>query len=79
MAGQTRQVLQKIDRQLADAGTNKSRLLAATVYLSNMSMKDEMNRVWIDWIDPQNPPTRAAVGVALTPDTLVEIVVIAAK
>jgi enamine deaminase RidA (YjgF/YER057c/UK114 family) len=43
MAGQTRQVLKKIDRHLADAGTNKSRLLAATVYLAEISLKDDMN------------------------------------
>lgn len=79
MASQTRQALAKIDRHLADAGTDKSRLLAATVYLSDMTKKEEMNRVWIDWIDPRNPPTRAAVGMTLTPKTLVEIVVIAAK
>jgi enamine deaminase RidA (YjgF/YER057c/UK114 family) len=79
MAGQTGQVLAKIDKHLADVGTNKSRLLAATVYLSDMTKKEEMNRVWIDWIDPRNPPTRAAVGVTLTPQTMVEIVVIAAR
>lgn len=79
MAGQTRQALAKIDRHLADAGTDKSRLLAATVYVADMSRKEEMNKAWIDWIDPRNPPTRATVGATLTPQTLVEIVVIAGK
>jgi enamine deaminase RidA (YjgF/YER057c/UK114 family) len=79
MAEQTRQTLAKIDQHLADADTDKSRLLAATVYLADMSQKEEMNRVWVDWIDAQNPPARATVGVTLTPRTLVEIMVIAGK
>lgn len=78
--GQTEQILAKIDRYLASASTNKSKLLTATVYLSDMSMKMPMNEVWQAWIDPANPPTRACVGTTLgTPATLVEIVVSAAK
>ncbi len=78
--GQTEQVLSKIDKYLAAAGTGKSKLLTATVYLSDMSLKPAMNEVWQAWIDPHNPPTRACVGTALgTPQTLVEIVVCAAK
>jgi enamine deaminase RidA (YjgF/YER057c/UK114 family) len=77
---QTRQILAKIDEYLATAGTSKSKLLTATVYLTDMSMKAKMNEVWQDWIDPANPPTRACVGTALgTLDTLIEIVVSAAK
>jgi enamine deaminase RidA (YjgF/YER057c/UK114 family) len=77
---QTRQILEKIDQYLATAGTSKAKLLTATVYLTDMSTKAEMNEVWQDWIDPANPPTRACVGTALgTADTLVEIVVSAAK
>lgn len=77
---QTRQILEKIDQYLATAGTSKAKLLTATVYLTDMSTKTEMNEVWQGWIDPANPPTRACVGTALgTADTLVEIVVSAAK
>ena len=78
--GQTKEILDKIDALLASAGSSKSKLLTATVYLSDMSTKTAMNEVWQTWIDPANPPTRACVGTALgTPDTLVEIVVSAAK
>ena len=80
MAGQTAQVLARIDRNLAEAGSNKSHLLSATVYLSDMSLREEMNRVWQGWIDAKNPPARATVGVAFAaPDILVEIMVVAAK
>jgi enamine deaminase RidA (YjgF/YER057c/UK114 family) len=80
MKQQTQQVLAKIDGLLARSGTNKSKLLSATVYISDMSQKAAMNEAWIAWIDPKNPPTRACVAVELgTPTTLVEIVVTAAK
>jgi enamine deaminase RidA (YjgF/YER057c/UK114 family) len=80
MKEQTQQVLATIDGLLAGCGTNKSKLLAATVYISDMAQKAAMNEAWLDWIDPKNPPTRACVAVELgTPTTLVEIVVTAAK
>jgi enamine deaminase RidA (YjgF/YER057c/UK114 family) len=76
--GQTEQVLQKIDDLLAAAGTDKSRLLSATVYLSDIRHFDEMNAAWEAWIDKTNLPTRATVEARLAaPDILVEIVVIA--
>lgn len=78
MKAQTEQVLRKIDALLAQAGTNKSRILTATVYLADIALKDEMNEAWVAWMDKSNPPARAAVGVALTPGTLVEIMVCAA-
>ena len=79
MKEQTEQILAKIDGVLAAAGTNKSRILSATVYLANISEKDAMNEAWIAWMDPDNPPARAAVDTTLTPRTLVEIMVCAAK
>lgn len=76
---QTRRVLEKIDALLAAAGTDKSRLLAATVYLSDIRYFDEMNAVWEAWVDKANPPTRATVEARLgAPKLLVEIVVTAA-
>ena len=76
MKDQTANVLQKIDGYLAKAGTDKSKLLTAMVYVSDMSKKGEMNDAWHEWIDPANPPTRATVGTVLgSPETLVEIVV----
>lgn len=79
MKGQTEQILAKIDETLAAAGTSKSKILSSTVYLADMAGKDEMNEAWMAWMDKDNPPARAAVGVTLTPGTLVEIMVCAAK
>ena len=79
MKQQTEQVLNKIDMLLVTAGTSKSQILSATVYLSDIERKDEMNDAWIAWMDKKNPPVRTAVGVALTPGTLVEITVCATK
>lgn len=78
--GQTEQVLRKIDKYLAAAGTNKSRILSALVYVSKIGDKDEMNKAWQAWMDKANPPARACVEATLgTPSTLVEIMVTAAK
>ncbi len=77
--GQTEQVLAKIDALLAEAGSSKSRILTATVYLADMSLKGAMNEVWKAWVDAKNPPARVCVGVALEGKVLVEIIVIAAK
>jgi enamine deaminase RidA (YjgF/YER057c/UK114 family) len=78
IAGQTRQVLARIERLLADAGSSKAKLLWATVYMANLDQKDAMNEVWCAWIDPKNPPVRTCVGATLTPKTLIEIMVMAA-
>ena len=76
---QTEQVLQRIDELLAAAGTDKSKLLSATVYLSDIRYFDEMNAVWEAWVDKNNLPTRATVEAKLaSPRLLVEIVVTAA-
>lgn len=79
MKAQTEQVLDKIDALLAAAGTDKTRILSAVVYLSDIAQKDAMNEAWMAWMDPARPPARAAVGVELTPGTLVEIMVQAAQ
>jgi enamine deaminase RidA (YjgF/YER057c/UK114 family) len=79
MKGQTEQVLRKIDAVLTAAGTNKSRILSSTVYLADIKLKDDMNEAWMAWVDKKNLPARVAVGVDLTPGTLVEIMVCAAK
>jgi enamine deaminase RidA (YjgF/YER057c/UK114 family) len=77
--GQTEQVLQKIDGLLQAAGTDKSRLLSATVYLSDMRYFDEMNAAWDAWVDKDNLPTRATVEARLAaPQIVVEVVVTAA-
>ena len=79
MKGQTEQVLRKIDEVLAAAGTDKSRILSATVYMADASLKSEMNEAWMAWVDKANLPARCAVGAVLTPGTLVEIMVRAVK
>ena len=75
---QTRQVLARIEQNLADAGSDKTRLLSATVYLADIASKAAMDEVWNQWIGPENWPQRACVQVGLTPGVLVEITVVAA-
>jgi enamine deaminase RidA (YjgF/YER057c/UK114 family) len=75
---QTRETLAAIDRNLADAGSHKSRILSATVYITDIKQKPEMDRAWGEWLDMANPPQRACIGAALEGDTLVEILVTAA-
>ena len=80
IAEQTRRTLAALENSLRDAGSDKTRLLQATVYLADMSMKSEMDAVWCDWIgEQQNWPQRACVGTDLAGATLVEIVVTAAE
>ena len=80
IASQTRQVLERIDRLLALAGTDKSRLISAQVWLSDMRLFEEHNAVWNEWVDPRNPPVRACVSANLwRPSMLVEIMVTAEK
>ena len=74
---QTREALAAIDRNLAEAGSNKSHILTATVFITDMGRKPEMNRAWDEWVDRENPPMRACLGVALEGDALVEIIVTA--
>ena len=76
---QTRDALAAIDKTLAEAGLSKSRILRATVYITDMSRKGEMNRAWDEWVDMANVPQRACIGVALEGQDLVEILVIAAQ
>jgi enamine deaminase RidA (YjgF/YER057c/UK114 family) len=76
---QTRETLAAIDKNLADAGSDKSRILRATVYITDMSKKPEMDRAWSEWVDMANPPQRACIGVTLDGQDLVEILVIAAQ
>lgn len=76
---QTRQVLARIEQNLRDVGSDKTRLLSATVYLADISHKAEMDKVWNEWIGVENWPQRACVQVGLSTGVLVEITVIAAR
>ena len=78
--GQTSQILNQIDELLALTGTDKSKLLSATVYLADMAHFGAMNVAWEAWVDPANPPARATVEARLAaPDYRVEIAAIAAR
>lgn len=70
--------LKQLDLHLAEAGSNKSRLLTVTVYITDMARKAEMNRAWDAWVDLANPPQRACIGVTLEGVDLIELVAVAA-
>ena len=77
---QTKQTLAKVDKLLATAGTDKSKLLEARIWVKDIS-KDfaAMNAVWNAWIDPKNKPTRVCVEAPMArPSILVEVQVTAA-
>jgi len=79
IATQTRQVLDKIDNLLAEAGSDKSRILSAQIWLANIGHYAAMNEVWDEWMPAGNAPARACIEARLaTPDLLVEIGIIAA-
>lgn len=76
---QTRDILARIEGLLAEAGTDKSKLLSANIWLTNMDDYDEMNAVWDTWVSEGNAPARACVESRLAaPEFAVEISVIAA-
>ncbi len=76
---QTKDILQRIDDYLAQAGTDKTKLLCATIWLTDIATFDEMNAVWDAWVSPGNQPARACVESTLAmPQFVVEISVIAA-
>lgn len=76
---QTKDALAQIDATLADADSDKSRILRTTVYITDMSQKPEMDRAWDEWVDRENPPQRACIGVTLWDKDLVEILVTAVQ
>ncbi|MFZ6870840.1 RidA family protein [Undibacterium sp. Di27W] len=78
--GQTAQVLAHIDRLLAEAGSDKSRILSCQIFLSDISLIGSMNQVWDAWVAEGNSPPRATVEAKLAnPDWLIEVVVTAAQ
>ena len=77
---QTREVLDHIDRLLAEAHSDKSLILSATIWLANMKHYADMNRAWDAWVVPGATPPRATVEAKLArSECLVEIKVIAAQ
>ena len=78
---QTSDILSKIDGLLAEAKTDKSKVLSATIWLTDMNTFQEMNAVWDAWVAPGATPARATVASPLlaSPDYHVEIAIIAAQ
>jgi enamine deaminase RidA (YjgF/YER057c/UK114 family) len=76
---QARRILANIDALLDRAGTDKSKLLSAQIWLADIATFDEMNAVWETWIVPGEPPARATVESRLAdPKYLIEIAMVAA-
>jgi enamine deaminase RidA (YjgF/YER057c/UK114 family) len=77
---QTKNILSIIDGYLKKAGTDKSKVLSANIWITDMKTFGEMNAVWDAWVSPGNTPARATVEAKLaSPDYKVEIMVVAAK
>ncbi|HTP83266.1 MAG TPA: RidA family protein [Alphaproteobacteria bacterium] len=79
LKGQTKQVLTRIEALLKEAGSDKSKLLSANIWLTDIRTWADMNTVWDAWVSPGNTPARATVESKLAnPRALVEIMVQAA-
>lgn len=79
-ADQTRTILAQIETLLAEAGSEKSKILSATIWLADMADFAEMNAVWDQWVAGRDAPARATGEAKLaTPDYKVEIIVVAAR
>jgi enamine deaminase RidA (YjgF/YER057c/UK114 family) len=77
---QTKEILATIDKYLASVGSDKSKLLSANIWLTDIKTFNEMNAVWDAWVAPGHTPARATVEAGLaSPDYKVEIMVVAAK
>lgn len=75
----TQDCLANIDTLLAEAGSDRSKLLQITVWLADMADFDAMNSVYDSWVDPDAAPARACCEARLaSPDYLVEIIAVAA-
>jgi enamine deaminase RidA (YjgF/YER057c/UK114 family) len=79
IGGQARQVLAAIDTLLAQAGSDKSKILRAEIFLADMADFPAMNQAWDAWVVPGHTPPRATVQAALAkPDWKIEVVITAA-
>lgn len=79
MGGQTEQILARMADLLTELGSGPSQVLAATIYITDMGMKDEMNRAWTTFFAADALPARATLGVKdLGPGILIEVMVTAA-
>jgi enamine deaminase RidA (YjgF/YER057c/UK114 family) len=77
---QTKEILTTIEHLLAEAGSDRTRILSATIYLADMAAFGEMNAVWDAWVASGDAPARATVEAKLAaPAYAVEIACIAAR
>ncbi|MDB5706334.1 MAG: RutC family protein [Sphingomonas bacterium] len=80
VTAQTTAVLAQIEALLARTGSDKSKILTATIWLADMADFAEMNAVWDKWVGGQDAPARATGEAKLaTPDYRVEVIVVAAR
>ncbi len=80
LADQSAEILSLIDGFLAKAGTDKSKLLSAVIWLSDIRTVAEFNKVWDAWIIPGQTPARACIEALLQgPEKKIEIMVTAAR
>ncbi|MFM2422578.1 MAG: hypothetical protein RL291_1108 [Pseudomonadota bacterium] len=78
--GQTKQVVDEIDRLLKLCGTDKSKIVQATIWVPDIRLRDPMNEIWIAWTQGKDLPARACIEAKLAdPKMLVEIQVTAVK
>tara|TARA_R110000787_G_scaffold16622_68_gene51940 strand:+ start:19807 stop:20157 length:351 start_codon:yes stop_codon:yes gene_type:complete len=77
---QTEDILANVEKLLAEAGTDKTKLLSANIWLSNIQDFAEMNSVWDAWVPEGHAPCRACVEARLaSPKFTVEMMIVAAK
>ncbi|MGE5513119.1 MAG: RidA family protein [Bacteroidota bacterium] len=80
VTGQTKEVLAEIDRVLKLAGTDKSKIVSATIWVPDIRLRDGMNVAWNEWTGGKDLPGRACIEAKLAdPKLLVEIAVVAVK
>lgn len=80
MYDQARQIFSQIDEKLSTVGSSRKRLLSVQIFITDMALKGEMNRAWLEWLDADDFPARATIGVAdLGRDILMEVSVTAVR
>lgn len=80
LGGQTEEVCKKIECMLLEYGSDTSRILNATIFITNMANKEQMSKVWVSWLSQDHLPARATIGVNdLGKNVLIEVILTAAK
>jgi 2-iminobutanoate/2-iminopropanoate deaminase len=81
IAGQTEQILTRMETMLRECGSDRTKILSANIFMTDLSLKKEMDEVWVRFFGPENLPARATIGGANlgSPDTLIEVVCTASK